>query len=448
MLKRTVTQKLLEWKENPQKKALLIDGARQIGKTFIIREFAKEHYTHFVELNFLLQPQSRLIFEKGGTAAEIITGITAFSGASLVPGKTLIFLDEIQECPMARMAVKTLVQDGRFDYIESGSLLGIQYKEVPSYPVGYEEELTMYPMGFEEFCSANGVGDETLSYLKDCFACETPVLDAVHEKMLKLFGYYMIVGGLPAAVQEFVNSHDIGRVVKIQKDILALYREDIAKYSKNDKPRIKQIFDSIPAELNKHNLRFMLSDLDKNARGNRYESSFLWLSDAGVTLPCYNLGAPLIPFRINERRNLFRLFLCDTGLLCAMCMENVQFEILKENLEVNMGSIVENCAAQIFAANGFSLHYFDRKNFGELDFVLQDGSRVLPVELKSGADYKRHPALDHTLAQSEWNIKKGFVFCRGNIAQDGGITYFPLYMLMFMKAVSVTGTLIVPGIAF
>ena len=167
MLKRTVTQKLLEWKENPQKKALLIDGARQIGKTFIIREFAKEHYTHFVELNFLLQPQSQLIFEKGGTAAEIITGITAFSGASLVPGKTLIFLDEIQECPMARMAVKTLVQDGRFDYIESGSLLGIHYKEVPSYPVGYEEELTMYPMGFGEFCSANGVGDETIPYLRN-----------------------------------------------------------------------------------------------------------------------------------------------------------------------------------------------------------------------------------------------------------------------------------------
>lgn len=448
MLKRNVSEKLVEWKNTPNKKALLVDGARQIGKTSIIRDFAKKNYKHFLELNFILQPSAIEIFEKGGSADEIITSLTAFFDSSLVPKKTLIFFDEIQECPMARTAIKTLVQDGRFDYIESGSLLGINYKEVPSYPVGFEERLTMYPMDFEEFCVANGVAPETFSYLKDCFDNKKDVLPAVHQKMMQLFEYYIIVGGMPAAVQEFVSSHDIGKVVKIQKDILALYRDDISKYSKKDKAKIKQIFDAIPSELNKHNLRFMLSDIDKNARSNRYESGFMWLSDAGVSLPCYNLEAPLLPFRINERRNLFRLFLCDTGLLCAMSLENIQFEILRHNLDVNMGSIVENVTAQILTANDFSLHYFDRKNFGELDFVLQSGNNVIPLEIKNGKDYKKHSALDRTLSEPDWNIKHGYIFCAGNCVQDGRVTYFPLYMLMFLRPEKIPDSLVVPPVEF
>lgn len=448
MLKRKITSKLTEWKNSTNKKALLIDGARQIGKTSIIREFAKANYETFCEINFLLQSDSHAIFEHGGSADELITAITGFTKKSLIPGKSLIFLDEIQECPMARTSIKALVEDGRFDYIESGSLLGVNYKDVPSYPVGFEETVTMYPMDFEEFCEANNVPEETFLYIKECFVNKTPVLQSVHQKMMQLFEYYIIVGGMPAVVQEFVSSHDIGKVVQIQNDIIQLYRKDIVKYSKNDKPRIKQIFDAIPSELNKHNLRFMLSDLDKNARGNRYESSFMWLSDAGVSLPCYNLEIPVIPFKINERRNLFRLFLCDTGLLCAMSLENVQFEILKHNLEVNMGSIVENVAAQILTSNGFDLHYFDRKNFGELDFVLQKGNTVLPIELKSGSDYKKHTALNHALAQTEWNLKRGYVFCVGNCAQSENITYFPFYMLTFLKSEHLPSTLIVPVVEF
>ena len=448
MLKREIIESLSRWKTSASKKALLIDGARQIGKTSIIREFAKESYSHFLEINFILQPQTAAIFERGGTADEIITSLTAFAAGPLEKRNTLIFLDEIQECPMARTAIKTLVQDGRFDYIESGSLLGIQYKEVPSYPVGFEEKITMYPMSFYEFCLANSVPEETLLYLEKCWNEKQPVQEAVHQKIMQLFEYYVIVGGMPEAVQKFVDTHDIAQVVRIQNDILELYRQDITKYSKNDKLRIKQIFDAIPSELNKHNSRFMLSDLNKNARTIRYESSFMWLSDAGVSLPCYNLEVPLLPFKINELRNLFKLFLCDTGLLCAMSMENVQFEILRHNLEVNMGSIIENMAAQILTANGFELYYYDKKNFGELDFVVQKGADVIPIEIKSGDDYKSHAAINHALAKDEWNIKDGLVFCKGNFSKEKNIQYAPLYSLMFFKQEKIENPLIVPEVSF
>lgn len=448
MLEREILQRLNEWKNTKPKKALLIDGARQIGKTSIIREFARNNYSNFLEINFILQPQAAAVFESGGTADEIVTALTAFSSNHLEKGKSLVFLDEIQECPMARTAIKTLVQDGRFDYIESGSLLGIQYKEVPSYPVGFEEKITMYPMNFYEFCLANSVPKETLSYLETCWNEKSPVQEAVHQKMMQLFEYYIIVGGMPEAVQKFVDSRDIAQVVQVQKDILELYRQDITKYSKNDKLRIKQIFDAIPSELNKHNSRFMLSDLNKNARTIRYESSFMWLSDAGVSLPCYNLEVPLLPFKINELRNLFKLFLCDTGLLCAMSMENVQFEILRHNLEVNMGSIVENIVAQILTANEFELYYYDKKNFGELDFVVQKGADVIPIEIKSGDDFTKHAAINHVLAKGDWNIKKGIVFCKGNFFESENLLYAPLYSLMFFKQDSIKKNLVVPEILF
>ena len=267
--------------------------------------------------------------------------------------------------------------------------------------------------------------------------------ESIHNKYESLFREYMVVGGMPAVVQNFVDSHDVAKSVQMQKDILALYRQDITKYSKNDKIRIKDIFDRIPSELNSKNHRFMLSDIDKNARMNRYESSFVWLSDAGVTLPCYNVREPVAPFELNELRNLMKLFLNDTGLLCAMSTSNVQFDILQGKLDINLGSILENLIAQCLVANGFSLRYFDRKNLGELDFIIQKGNGAVALEIKSGKDYHRHAALDNVIANKEWKLQNGLVFCIGNIETAGKITYLPLYMIQFLKQEAMPESLVV-----
>ena len=430
---RKIETKLLAWKVSNHKKALLITGARQIGKTYIIREFGKKYYENFVEINFITQPSACAIFDGDLDAKTVLMNLSAFLRDELVPNKTLIFFDEIQGWPNARTAIKFLVEDGQFDYIESGSLLGVSYKAVPSYPVGYEESLQMYPMDFEEFCIATGVKHETLSYLKDCYEKSVAPSDLIHNKMQDLFKYYIIVGGMPEVVSEFIESHDIGKVIEKQKDILALYRQDISKYSKKDKAKISNVFDRIPSELEAKTRRFNLASIDKNARLREYEDAFVWLKDAGVALPCYNLNEIKVPLKINEQSRLFKLFLCDTGLLCAMCLENVQFEILKGKLSINMGGILENIFAQLIASNGFSLRYYNKQKIGEVDFVIQKGSEILPIEIKSGKSYKQHAALDNVMNVAEWKLDKAIVFCQGNLEKDEKITYLPWYMVMFLN---------------
>ena len=238
---------------------------------------------------------------------------------------------------------------------------------------------------------------------------------------------------MPAVVQKFVDTKDIGEVLKIQKDILDLYRQDISKYSDNNKEKIKSIFDLIPAQLNDRNRRFTLSDIKNSARMLRYETSFNWLADAGVALPCYNITEPVLPLELNLQNNLFKLFLCDTGLLCAASMGNIQFDILSGDLSVNMGSILENVFAQELISNGFLLRYFNKKNIGEIDFIVQKGKSAVPIEIKSGNDYTKHKALDNLIAKQSWNINSGIVFCKGNLEIENGITYYPWYMSMFFK---------------
>ena len=434
MLKRKVYQELLKWKENTEGKALCIIGARQIGKTTLIREFGKNEYEHFAEINFVTDEKAADIFNDRLTAEVIITNLTAYLQTPLEPGKTLILFDEVQECPAVRSAIKFLVEDGRFDYIESGSLLGVRYKEVRSYPVGFEQILPMYPLDFEEYLWANGVQDKTLQYLKNCYDRRERVSDSVHETLCKLFYSYLVVGGMPETVQIYIDTHDIAKVVQNQRSILDLYRLDIAKYAeKSDKPKIKAIFDSIPAQLNSKNRRFILNKIDDKGRMNRYENAFLWLSDAGVALPSYNIEEPQPPLRLNEKRNLFKLFMGDTGLLCAACMENIQFALLNGNMEVNMGSILENVFAQIIKSNGFSLNYFESKKYGELDFVIQNGMEVDLLEIKSGKDYKKHFALSKVSAVENWEFGRKIIFCSGNVEEEEGMEYLPWYLAMFYQ---------------
>ena len=434
MLKRKAWNNLEAWANKPNKKALLIKGARQIGKTTLVREFASQRYEHFAEINFLADAHAADIFANALDANTIMENLTAYLQRPLVPGKTLVLLDEVQECPAARTAIKFLVEDGRFDYIETGSLLGVKTRQVASYPVGFEEHLQMYPLDFEEFCMANGVQQRTIDYLRECFDQRRPASAAIHETMMRLFYAYLVVGGMPEVVQEYVNTHDVSRAASLQRDLLNLYRLDIAKYAnKGDETKIRAIFDAIPSQLDDKNRRFVLADLAKSARSERYQSSFLWLADAGVALPCYNVNEPLVPLETNSKHSLMKLFMGDVGLLCEASFGNVQFDLLQGNLEVNLGSIVENYVAQELRAQGFGLYYFNSRRIGEVDFVVQNGKAALPVEVKLGNDWMRHTALNNMLGVGEWNLPEALVLCKGNMATDGRVTYAPLYMTMFIK---------------
>ena len=433
MLRRKAYQKLLDWKKDRNHKALCVFGARQIGKTTLIRKFGKENYRNFVEINFVSDTDAAGIFAGDLDVNTIITNLTAYTRQPMEPGETLIFFDEVQECPNVRTAIKFLVEDGRFDYIESGSLLGTKYKTVKSLPVGFEEIYRMYPMDFEEFLWANGVQEATIQYLKNCMDTKAPVLPAVHETMTKLFYSYIVVGGMPDVVQTYVDTHDIGKVIGVQTSLLELYRQDIARYAEgSEKVKIQAIFDAIPSQLNDKNRRFMVNSLAPTARLARYEDSFQWLSDAGVALPCYNVTEPQTPLKLNEKHNLFKLFLNDVGLLCAACMENVQFDLLSGNLDVNLGSILENIVAQQLKANGYDLFYFDAKKYGEVDFVVSGGVHTRLIEVKSGNDYKKHSALDKIRAVSEWSFRDSIVLCKGNLELADDVLYLPWYMMIFV----------------
>ena len=446
MLKRRFYQTLLEWKNSSRRKAMLVTGARQVGKTVLIRQFGQEQYDCFVEMNFIEQPQHRWLFSESRDANTLIENISAWhvkqSGIPLVPGRTLVFFDEIQECPQARTAIKFLVEDGRFDYIESGSMLGVRTREAMSYPVGFETVRQMFPMDLEEFAWARGMGEEAFALARKAFASETPVHSYIHQSLLRLFNLYIVVGGMPAAVQAFVETHDISKVIQEQKDIVNLYRKDISQYSYQVKAKIHDIFDKIPSQLCAKNRRFMVSSIKKSARFAQYEDSFVWLRDAGVALPCYNIAEPMIPLAISEHRNFFKLFLSDTGLLCASTMEKYQYDFLSGNININMGGIMENVFAQIFASRGFPLRYFSKPKYGEIDFILQKGKQCVPVEIKSGGSPRRHAALDSVLGVDAWGLEKAYVFCRENVSVEGKVRYLPWYMAMCLEPDSVKSMIV------
>lgn len=253
--------------------------------------------------------------------------------------------------------------------------------------------------------------------------------------MNKLFCSYIVVGGMPQVVQTFVDTHDIGKAIADQEDILELYRLDIAKYAEdNDKVKIKSIFDSIPSQLNDKNRRFYVNALEKNARMNRYNNSFQWLADAGVALPCYNVNEPQPPLSINSKHSLFKLFMNDTGLLCAACMDNIQFDLLNGRLGINMGSILENLVAQQLKAGGLDLYYYASPKHGEVDFVIQKGTHVDLLEVKSGTDYKKHKALDNVASVRGWSFDSINVLCRDDLGYLEEVRYIPWYMIMFIHA--------------
>ena len=432
MLYRKISKRIKDFFLNEKKMALLITGARQIGKTYVIEEFGKAEYECFLKIDFIENSKAKALFSDTSDAADIILRINTLSDRKLERGKTLIFFDEIQECPEIATQIKYLIAEGGYDYILSGSLLGVELNDIRSQPVGYMDVMDMYPMDLEEFAIANGVQSEVLDSIFGAYEKRTPVDEIVHEKMMNLFKLYMVVGGMPAAVDSFIKTNDINEAVAQQEAIIRLYKKDIAKYDPDDKLYIEEIFELIPSELNSQNKRFILKNLNENFKLSRYENSFIWLKNAGVALPTYVAEEPKAPLLASKSTNLFKLYMADIGLLTSMYMNRIQLKILSGELDINFGALYENIVAQELVAHGFKLYYYNNKKRGEVDFLIELDGRVLPIEVKSGKTYKRHNALNNLVTDDEYDLQ-GIVLGNGNVEVSENITYLPIYMLMCIR---------------
>ena len=422
-----------EWLKRSDK-ALLVTGARQIGKTWLIREeIAKSGYCKF-EVNFIDQPDVVDYLNVKMSANEFLVKLKMIMPEDCKPQETVVFFDEIQKCPEIVTKIKFLVEEGSFKYVMSGSLLGVELKGITSVPVGYLTVLRMYPMDFEEFMIANNVSKTTLEMLKAKFETCQPVDEFIHQKLLSLFFIYLIVGGMPDAVKIYIATKDIREVDKVQRDIVALYKEDFSQYESEDKKlKLISIYDIIPAELNKQNKKFVFTMLNKELKFDRYENSFLWLKDAGVALPVYNVEAPVIPLKASKSSNVFRLFSNDTGLLTSAYPAETKLELINKNSEVNNGAHFENAVAQQLTANGLEPYFCKKKNIGELDVLVEMDGKVVPIEVKSGKAYKAHKSLDNFMKISDYHIEKAYVLSVANIEQEGSVVYLPIYMCYLLK---------------
>lgn len=439
MLKRKIYDKLLDWKKTHVNSTLMIEGARQIGKTYIVREFGKKEYSSFIEINFIKTPELKDIFAGGLDAETIYKNITSqIKNVNLIKGDTLIFLDEIQACGKARTSLKFLAEDGRFDIITSGSLLGLTYgedadsnvEEPDSVPTGYESFLTMYSLDFEEFLWAEGYSRDALNNIKEYFDNNKIIPQTLNEKYETLFREYMVVGGMPEVVANYVTNHDFTKVAEIQEKILENYHYDISKHAKGvEKVKVRKCYDAIPKQLAKELTKFQYSTVEKGQTSKKYGGSVQWLKDSNLVNPCYNIHEPYIPLMANSNENQFKLYINDTGLLCAMYGFEVKKAILTNSIKGNAkGGIYENIIAECLIKKGYQLYYYKPDNDHELEFLIEQNGEVIPIEVKAGntatislnnfmKDY--HPSIVYKLANS-------------NLGFSDNKKTIPHYMVMFI----------------
>ena len=437
MLHRKIEKPIIDWIKTG-KKALLIDGARQVGKTYIIRNTLESEQCDYIEFNLLKTPELSSLLEKSETVDDMITNLSLFSKKPFVKGRTFLFFDEIQEFKELTTKIKFWVDEGSFRYVFSGSLLGVELKNLKSAPVGYLKTLTMYPMDFEEFLQIYNFTDELKESLHRSFVNRTPVNETVHDRMMQIFNVYLNVGGMPSAVEHFRETRSLEDVISEHEDIVVQYKKDFTRYEKGEKkPYLTQIYDLIPAEINSSNKRFNFADIKKGLRYERSEDNFIWLASVGVALPVYNVSAPELPLLLNEKSSLFKLFLSDTGILTTLYGRATKMQLLSDNQDINHGSLYENVVAQELKAHGFKLYYYNSKKFGELDFVIEYKGKVLPIEVKSGKSYQRHSALSNIMEISNYSIEEAFVLSNYNVEVKGNLVYYPIYMLMFISDVEI-----------
>lgn len=445
MLKRKIEEELIAWKNDSNRKPLVIKGCRQCGKTFIVQKFAEENYANVVYLNFMQDSDYALAFEGSKRVDDIVMNLSAMIPLSqFVANETCIIIDEIQECPAARTALKFFKMDGRYDIIATGSLLGVKgYGErrnssgnessKTSIPVGYETIIDMYPLDFEEFLWANGISEAIIGKLTECLDSIQPVPEAIHQKMRQLILQYTVVGGMPSVVNTFVNTHNMGRVLAEQRGIVAEYEEDMMKYASDaDKPRIRECFESIPRQLSKEYKKFQYSTIRKGAKASQYTGSIQWIEDAGIITRCRNLTITELPLNGNAIDDCFKVYMADTGLFVSMLDDGTQFDILQGNLHTYKGAIFENLVADIFTKMKRRLYYFRKDSGLEVDFVTRYKGECVLVEvkakdgnIKSSKTILSHPEKYHV----NHAIKLGDL----NIGNSGQFLTLPLYMTFLLR---------------
>lgn len=437
MLKRKIEQSLIDWKNTPNHSPLIIKGCRQCGKTFSVRDFAQKHYKHEVYLNFFKNPSYISIFEGSLEIDNLIIMMSALLGPSAIfePGETVIILDEIQDCPEARTALKFFREDGRFDVIGTGSLLGVKGygKQPKSIPVGSETVIEMHPLDFEEFLWANGISSKIIEKLEEYLTNEEPVPEALHERMRQLMLQYTVVGGMPEVVDTFVKTKQMNNVLTLQRDIVRSYEDDMVKYADDkDKPLIKECFQSIPKQLSKENKKFQYSIVKKGGTASKFQGSIQWIEDAGIVSRSYNLDLPELPLDGNAIKEIFKVYMQDTGLFVSMLEDGTQYDILQGNLYGYKGAIFENLIADIFTKMGRKLYYYHKDSGLEIDFVTRykGGATLIEVKATTGNTKSAKTILAHP---EKYHVGGCIKLGDYNIGRNERILTIPLYMGFLLR---------------
>ncbi|MDM8227491.1 ATP-binding protein [Parasutterella secunda] len=432
MLKRKIEKTLLNWLNTENRNPLILKGCRQCGKTFSVLRFAQQHYKHVVYLNFFENPDYRTIFDGSLKVDDVVLMMSAFVGANVrfIPHETVIVLDEIQECPRARAALKFFKLDGRFDVLATGSLLGISgYRsEDYSVPVGYETIIDMFPLDFEEFLWANGIEDSLIVLLKQCLEEERPVPEALHQRMRDLLLQYVVVGGMPHIVDQFIKEKNVAFVREEQKLLIRSFEDDMVKYAQGaDKSRIRECFESIPKQLARDNKKFQFSLIKKTARSNQYVGSLQWLEDTGLIRRCYNLTLPELPLEGNACQDKFKVYMADTGLFVGMLEDGTERDILQGDLFGYKGAIFENLVADFFIKMKRPLYYFQKDTGLEVDFVMRYKGAAVLLEVKatSGNTKSTRTILKHP---EKYHVHSAIKLGDYNVGRREQLLTLPLYM--------------------
>jgi predicted AAA+ superfamily ATPase len=432
-MKRKMMEDLIKWKNRDDSKPLIIYGSRQVGKTYLVKKFASEYYDNIFEINFEFEPSASKLFLGELTVNNILLQLTSYKPqVKIVSKKTLIFFDEVQKCPQVLTALKSFAIDARFDVIASGSMLGVVMNEVSSYPVGYVYTFHMKPLSFEEFLWANHYSDEQILVFKSYYEEEKEVPSTIHDTLSKLFLQYIVVGGMPEVVNNFLNTFDIGRVISKQKMILEDYQMDIAKYaSPGIKEKVRECYESIPDQLAMENKKYQYKVVRSGGNARFFNSSLMWITDAGLAHKIHRLKTIDIPLKAYRDIASFKLYYFDTGLLLSMYEENVQNEIINGNLGVFKGGVFENIIAQVLQYNEMPLYYYRRDDRLEVDFISYLNGNIVPIEVKSGKNTKSI-SLNNIIERE--NLTYGIKLSMNNVnCSNPRYKCFPLYMSMFIK---------------
>ena len=441
MLKRKIHSKIEKYLKSGSNKILLVDGARQVGKSYIIRHVGKQLFPNYIEVNMERDKQSDRLFANANTVEKFYLALSSVAGDSMgSKNDTLVFIDEIQAYEHLLTLLKFLNEDNRFTYIASGSLLGITLQKTQSIPIGSIEQLHMFPLDFEEFLWANNVGTVAINEIRNAFLNAQQLSDALHNKVMDLFKRYLLVGGMPDAVNTYLNDHNIVTVRSVHQNIYDLYRSDAAKYEKDSsrKLKIQRIYDMIPSNLENKKKRVVVKDIEGKIgkRTSNYQDEFDYLVSSGVTIEVDAISQPTYPLVQNAGKNLLKLYLNDVGLYTNLLYRQHIKPIMEDIKSINLGSVYETVVAQELRAHEFKLYYYDNKKNGEVDYLIDDFEQlsVLPIEVKSGKDYTQHSALNKFLSIPNYNIHKAFVFSNEqDVYKKSNIIYMPIYFVMFLS---------------